>query len=240
MDDSFDSVRAFFRRTEEAWTDYGRLCTLAYTQMRSVLTVLIHRIESTVGLTLNRQRDAPQDGSFRPPRRWALDNRTAVLWSDQLHVPLHENTLSHLDRSERRHTPDLSSVEVEIDGRKFDPVRRPSFRAFYHPQPGFQYPICLYDVYVTKGGSGDVLRTDLSGRTRPVPAFYVPDVLSTSRARLTARDIERIMREGLRTALVHDPDRFGGLTYSDLAPLTSARAFQCTVTNQVMSHTRVR
>ena len=240
MYDFFNTPSAFCRRTEEAWTDHGRLCTLAYTQMRRVLTVQVDQIESSVGLTLGRQRDGLKDGSFRPTRRWARGIRTAILWSDQLHVPLREGTLSRLDRSDRRHTMSTGTIEAEVDQWKFKNIRPTPFRARYHPHPGFQYPVHIYYLYVLEGGARDVLRTDISGTSHPISAFYVPDVLSTTQERLSVLEIKRIIREGLCAALYHDPNRLGPLRYSDLAPFTNFRAFQCAVTNQVMSHTRGR
>ena len=225
LEDTYDRSADIAREVENAWTDLETVADFAYDQMCSVRDTLIRLIEYEGGGTLEELVSGVEDGSYEMSRQLAFHIRVALIWADQLQIPLRVATMSLMNVEDRMHNRDFRRLRARIPGWKFKDGKSKAFRPNYRKDPRSPYPQMLYCLYVTPGGARDVLRTGRDGAVRRVQAFYVPCLNSRS-ARLSRPTFNRIIRAGLEAALAYDPTCLRGLRYEDVAKHTSIHRFR--------------
>ena len=225
LEDTYDRSSEIAREVEDAWTDFQSLAEFAYDQMCCVRETLIRLIEQEGGGTLEELVSQVQDGSLQMSRRLAFLIRGALIWADQLQIPLRVATMSKVDLNDRTHNRRFERLRARIAGWKFKDGKKKPFRPNYRKRPASTYPQWLYRLYVMPGGARDVLRTDRRGVVHQVEAYYVPCLNSTG-TRLSEGAFNNIVRSALKAALDHDPESLGGLRYDDLVANTSTHRFR--------------
>ena len=219
-----DRMKRKAQEVEVAWTrSRGEF---AFDRKEKVLDTLIRHIETMVGMPLEDQAELLERGELKVGRKWARTVLIAMLWADQLHVPLRTATIRKVDREERHHNATYSWIWASIPGVKMKRGGGIPFEPNYCRDDGSEYPTALYRLYVAGSGARDILRTDAHGRLHSVPAHYVPDVRRTESQRLTGANIRKLIRAGLRLALRCKSDCLDGLTYADVSPVATPHSFR--------------
>jgi len=224
--DVISRARKTAREVEEAWTGGRQVAKYAHEQMRRVLDAQVVRLEKESGLRLEAQVQGLATGDFRPGLGWALDVQAALMWADQIHVPLRPATMWKLDASERIHDRGFTWIRARIPGVKMKRGGQDDFSPNYRRAKDSPYPAPLYQLHVLAGGARELLRTNTSGRHQPVPAFYVPNVRTTEETRLSSPQLTRVLRRGLRNALEHVPTCLRGVTYDEVKPQCTPHKFR--------------
>ena len=219
-----DRMKRKAQAVEAAWTrSHG---DFAFDRKEKVLNTLIGHIESMVGLPLEKQAELLARGELKVGRKWARTVLIAMLWADQLYVPLRTATIRKVDREDRHHNATYSWIWASIPPLKMKRGGGIPFEPNYRRDDDSEYPCALYRLYVIRNGARDILRTDANGRLHPVPAHYVPDVRRTESQRLTGANIRKLIRAGLRLALRCESNCLDGLTYADVSPVATPHSFR--------------
>jgi len=248
---------------ERVWTNGKRAAEFAHIQHWRVLEAYLARLEERFGpitrqieaLQASRDRVEGENGQAYEElgHTWAERTRDAMLWADQVVVPLRPHTITLLAVEDRKHDEGCRHVTGKVPGWKFKAgIRGGVFDPIYTREKcsDNSYARDLYRLYVMAGGVRERLLTRPDGsvwtaapvRDDPDHPFYVHSVRRTDDPQITVVTQPRIFARVAERALEYDPDALNGVTYEQLAApdgLLAAHQFRHALGTILVAHDNV-
>lgn len=261
-----ERLRRKAETVERVWTDGRRVAEFAHLQHWRILEAYLARLEERYG-SLSQQVEATSQGRDRVEdeegvtyrklgHTWAERVRDAILWADQVVVPLRPKTIERLASEDRKNDDRYKEIHGEVPEWKFKTAIRGGVFDPIYRNGGVSddaYPRLLYQLYVMPGGVREQLLTRADGSRwradpdetepdEPDEPFYVHSVHRTDEPWVRRGKQPEFFNRVAGRALEYDPDALNGVTYEDLDAengLLAAHQFRHALGTILVAHDNV-